>query len=362
MRPGRSSIAAWFCLLVAILLACAASFSGFYQKWQLREGYHPRLSVMAIIDGDAARPFVYRRLLPAAALLAERNLSADAKSRFVGWFELSAPLHFAPERMPDVPAQMRFSYFAIYCLAFFSLLGAAFLLLAAAGRNHGVPAAAAAVILFLLLLPVLQTKGGYFYDFSELMFLAAALALAPTRWAPLIVLLAVPATYNKESFLFFLPALLPFLWARYGFWKGAAMLAAAGLASLLVYLMVRAQYAGNPGGTVEVHWRSAIEWYLQPGRLLMTEMTYGVRLFAGYSLVTALVVYVAVANGWHRLSLPERQHLLLVLLLNLPLFLLFARPGEMRNLSLVFPGVVLLLAASMGPIAAALPQSANRPQ
>jgi hypothetical protein len=55
-----------FLLLFFFLMVAAASFNGFYTKWRLNDG-HPSLGLSYMVEGTAARPYVYRQLLPAIA-------------------------------------------------------------------------------------------------------------------------------------------------------------------------------------------------------------------------------------------------------------------------------------------------------
>src|SRR5450631_3104349 len=59
------------CLFVLFVVASAASFSGFYQKWHFREagtrGWDAGAEFGKMIDGTARRPYIYRQLLPSAA-------------------------------------------------------------------------------------------------------------------------------------------------------------------------------------------------------------------------------------------------------------------------------------------------------
>jgi hypothetical protein len=87
--------------------------------------------------------------------------------------------------------------------------------------------------------------------------------------------------------------------------------------------------------------------------LLAHERTYGFALPAGYSIVTIAGAASLVALGWRRLAPPLRRFGLAAAAINLPLLLLFCAPGETRNLSLLYPLLVCLIAASADRLAAA---------
>src|ERR1700758_4947116 len=59
------------CLTVLLIVASAASFSAFYEKWHFREQGARGTDLIAefdrMIDGTANRPYIYRQLLPDVA-------------------------------------------------------------------------------------------------------------------------------------------------------------------------------------------------------------------------------------------------------------------------------------------------------
>jgi hypothetical protein len=331
-------------LAAAILLVviCAASYDGFYQKWRLRDD-EPRFSTSAMLDGAANRPFVYRRLLPEAANLAARVAPGWTQDLVDQVFAKSTSLHASRD---STDPRYAFRYRALYVLGYLCLLAAAGLLTVASASAASAAAGLMATGAFVLFLPLLQSKGGYVYDFSELLFLTAALLAARSGPSWLLIPLAAVGAYNKESFVFFIPALLPYLLARHRPAVALGLAAAAGAAALGVYAAVRERFAANPGAAAEFHLLANLRWYINPINLARPEITYGVVLFAGYSIVTIGLAAFVVAAGWRRLPRTDRLHLLAAAALNAPLMLLFAWPGETRNLSLTFPGFVLLTASA----------------
>ncbi|MCY1548064.1 hypothetical protein D9M68_841520 [compost metagenome] len=114
-----------------------------------------------------------------------------------------------------------------------------------------------------------------------------------------------------------------------------------------VYLALRLRYAGNPGSTVDYQLWDSLRYYAAPGNWLRTESTYGVLLPRGFGLASMLACAGIAAIGWARLPQAMRQHARLALAINLPLFLMFCSPGEMRNLSMLYPSLLGLLAMAM---------------
>ena len=64
-------------------------------------------------------------------------------------------------------------------------------------------------------------------------------------------------------------------------------------------------------------------------------------------IVSALALAGVAAAGWERLPPALRRHARLALWINLPLFLLFCSPAEMRNLSMLYPTLTCLMALAL---------------
>lgn len=342
-----------FLLTLLYLAAAAAAYHGFYGKWGLRDN-QPQTSIAAMLDGTADRPFVYRQLLPrmARATIAilpagiERKLQAKALALRTGvpgrrtelglWRgDADRPTYAAP-------------YYIVYLLGFFFLFASLFLIRRSC-QLAGVTAsaAAAAPVAFALCLPMLQSVGGFVYDFSELFFLFAGLccALPGRRW--LLVPIAAVAAFNKESYLFFVLALIPLYVRDARDRRGIAVIATAALGAGAVYLAEKLRYAGNGGGDVMFQLAGNLVFYTNPLNLFRVEISYGVPLFAGYSLPTLAAVAALVLLGWRRLPHRLRLFTLACAAINVPLLLLFAAPGSTRNLSFLYPSLVFLIAAAM---------------
>jgi hypothetical protein len=349
----------WFLLSCAYVVIAAAVINGFYTKWRLNDG-HPALGLSQLVEGTAHRPYVYRQFLPALAngiqaMLPETTV-ARISERLADPRRVNSRSGLAmryPGSEALIPA-VTLRYHLVYYLTFFALLAALFVMRRVclqAGADA--VAATAAPAILALLLPFFLTEGGYFYDFVELLFMMSAvlLAMGVSRHTPLRVLgllaLAGLATWNKEAFFFFTPALYPLL--RRNLPRAHAAALAAGLLFVCgcVYLALRMRFAGNPGSTVDYQLWDNLRFYVDPGNWLRTESTYGVLLPRGFGIVSVLAFVGIAVNGWARLPQALRQHALLALAVNVPLFVLFCSPGEMRNLSMLYPSLLGLMAMAM---------------
>ncbi|MEN4920053.1 hypothetical protein ABE485_15375 [Achromobacter spanius] len=349
----------WFLLLCAYIVVAAAVMNGFYTKWRLNDG-HPALGLAQMVDGTAHRPYVYRQFVPALANGIQALLPQATVQRLSERLSEPRRVNSRSGLAMRYPASEALSpavtlrYHLVYYLTFLALLAALFVMRRVC-RQAGADAAASAVApaALALMLPFFLTEGGYFYDFVELLFMMGAVLLAmgasretPLRVAALLALAGL-ATWNKEAFFFFTPALYPLLR------RNLPRVQAAGLVALLlfvcgcVYLALRMRFAGNPGSTVDYQLWDNLRFYVDPGNWLRTESTYGILLPRGFGLVGALAFVGIAVNGWARLPPALRRHAQLALAINLPLFVLFCSPGEMRNLSMLYPALLCLLTLSL---------------
>jgi hypothetical protein len=199
----------------------------------------------------------------------------------------------------------------------------------------------------ILAIPYFMSGGGYFYDYPELAFLALAVWMTlKFDWWWLIPLVAL-ATWNKESFLLMAVTLYPIIRSKTSFrsaWIGTLVLC---LTSGLVYLAVRAHYLQNPGGAVLMKWRHQIKFLLRFSSYFDWETTYGVAMFKAFSLFSLVLIGWTAWKGWKRLPKPIQQHGKIAAAINVPMFLLFCSPGEMRDFSMLYIVFMLMVAANL---------------
>ena len=360
-----------FLLCCAYVVVAAAVMNGFYTKWRLNDG-HAALGLTQMVEGTAYRPYVYRQFVPALANGIQSLLPPSTVARLSE--RLAEPRRVDSRsglamRYPGSEALMpavTLRYHLVYYLTFAALLTSLFVMRRVALQaGAGAAAATIAPALLAMVVPFFLTEGGFFYDFVELMFIMSAvlLALGASRQTPVrlcaLVALAGLATWNKEAFFFFTPALYPLLRRNLPRLHAAGVVGVLLLVSGCVYLALRLRYAGNPGSTVDYQLWDNLRFYVDPGNWLRTENTYGVLLPRGFSIVSMLAFAGIAIHGWTRLPQPLRWHARLALAINLPLFLLFCSPGEMRNLSMLYPSLLCLLALSLAKWLG--PQGASQP-
>jgi hypothetical protein len=336
---AQSRAATFILYFVIFWTVAAASHWGFFTKWGLRDA-SPKYSVVMMLDGTAHRPFVYRQLAPVIANSLDLHVPSDWKASVE---KLAS--HLSHRSTPEY----RFRYVVIYYLSFFSLLVSLFLLrriLIVWGLDENI--ALIAPIVFALAIPYLQTKGGYFYDSIELLFLSAGFLLASEGRVAGLVALTLPATINKESYFFFLATLYPLLRHASNRRDASIGTAMAMIASLGVGLVVKYLLRDTPGGIVEFRLFQSLEEFAKLGTYFQRETTYGIIGPGGLFVGTLLFFAVVVMRGWPRCHPAIKQHIAIGAVVTLPLVLLFTFPGELRNMSILSIGFVMLLGYALG--------------
>jgi hypothetical protein len=338
--------------LCVYFLVASAAFEGFFNKWQFRDDAK-HFSIAQMLDGTADRPYVYRQLLPEIAKRVVQVMPGGLRQKIESHLSEQFPEHnplaklFPRAKYSSTPA-IEIQYYLIYLMAFAALFVSMILLrVVCLELAVGNTAAALAPLVFALLIPMISTEGGYYYDMPEIGFMAAGVLLAKRGRYILLILLSAIATYNKESFLFFAITLFPFLRERYSLRPSAAIVFGMVIAAGLVNFLVKAHFAGNGGGVVEVQFFDNIRALIRPSTYFHFEWTYGVLFPQGLNVITLLLIYFITKSGWSRLSVPSSRHAKLALILNIPLFLAFCRYDELRNFSMLYISLVSLLACGI---------------
>ena len=343
------------CCFVLFFLSAAASFNGYYDKWHFAEsglsGEDPRFHFEMMVDGTANRPYVYRQFLPACANWIDRAVPDSFKR----WLNHQQGVGAEPQEDPFLDSATAanppysFRYLIVYFATFlFALLAVYAMYLVCGALETPRPAALLAPIIVILLVPYIESDGGYFYDYPELAFFALAVwvALRFDWWW--IIPVAALGTWNKESFLLFVPTLYPFLSqrnSRLGAWMAIGGLC---LVCAAVHYPIRLHFAHNPGSAMEMHWRDQLYWLQQPRNLLFgMDKTYGVRVLKAFTLGPMALLAFAVWRGWPHLPRAVQRHAQIAAAINVPLYLLFCWPGELRDFSLLYVVFLLVLASNL---------------
>jgi hypothetical protein len=351
----------WIVLLCVYLLVASASYCGFFAKYALRDESDSD-AMTQMLDGTADRPYVYRQLLPGSANLLDAALPRAVKQRFLAHLQDEYPKHnwlsntFV--RAPDAAnPQYAVRYYMVYAMTFSALLGAMLVLRLLCLQLLGNEVAATlAPLAFALAVPA-----GNFWDFPELFFMTLAVWVALRARLFWLLPLTLVATLNKESFLFFLIALYPFVAARVSRSRTIAYLGTCMVLAAAVNLATKLHYAGNPGDLAQFHLWDNLRFLADPRNYFHSEPTYGVLLPKGFNILLLFLVFVIVRAGWSALPTAARQHALLVCAINVPLYLLFGYGDEVRALSMVDISAALLICGGLAGYISRASETASVP-
>lgn len=343
------------CCLVLFFVAASASFNGFYDKWRLRDidpdgKEKGPFQFESVVDGSASRPFVYRQLLATIANWIDARTPEQVKDRlFAEIVGQRTPVLTHP--LDSIVLENR-AYFLRYLILyfgtfFFAWLAVWMMFLLCRTLGYAPPTAALSALTIILLIPYFMSRGGYYYDYPELAFIMLAVWMAlKFDWWWLIPVVAL-ATWNKESFLMFTPALYPLLRQRSSRISALAGNGVFASISAAVYLAIRWHFQHNPGGTGEVHFIDQFRYLGSMSDMFATEWTYGVLMLRGFNPLSIVLTGVLVWRGWRSLPRIMRSYTKIAAAINIPLYLLLGFPGEVRTLSMLYVTLLVLVASSL---------------
>ena len=352
-----------FLLTFAYIIVAAASFNGYFTKWAFRDN-DSRSSIDLMLDGTAHRPFVFRQLIPQIANFLDKEIPASIKEEIAnvsktlnddctnyGYRQCPFDI-YTSARIESLKPEYMFRYSIVYVITFASLLTSMFLLRkicidVSKSRSSGT----LAPIFFSLILPLIFTRGGYFYDFLELMFTSAAFLLALHKRFIWILPITILATLNKESFPLFILALIPLVQPFMSRYKLLMFISSNVFIAAIVNFIGKSTYAKNPGANAEYQLGQNIKFYLHPLDYLFSfEWTYGMYLPKGFSIFILLALFIIILKSWPSLERPIKQHTLFALAITIPLFTLFCTKDELRNLSMLYIAFTIMIAVYLKDI------------
>jgi hypothetical protein len=352
---GHSALYYRLCRFVLFFIAASASFSGFYDKSHFREpglrgDWYPT-SFEAMMNGTAEKPYVYRRLLPDAINWIDRMTPPKTKE-WLYRHQGSGLNSYIYAISLSTTAQNKvyfFRYLLLYLLTFaFAFLSAYAMYMVCREIGVGPPAATFAPVIFILLIPYFQTPSGFSYDYVELTLMCVSVWIAMKYEWYWLIPVAVLGTWNKETFLLFMPCLYPFVRQRRGRTATVAGIAVLFLLCCAIYMIARMRFAQNAGTDVMPQWDDQILEFthLKPFVGFYDE-TFGLRVPRIYSVLPMALLIWTVVRGWRLLSSTLKQHAKIAAVINLPLFVLFCTPGEVRDLSLLYVTFLAMLALGL---------------
>ena len=323
-------------LIFVFYIVAAASFNGFFVKWAFLDNFD---TFRMMYEETEFRPFVHRQLMISTVKVLPHILTDDQQKRLKEHFTKKDYITEYYSKA-NIPREYIVEYNLLYLLCVIFLFISMFILReisieVTGNKIVGTLTACCFSVLFILIDPF------FFYDFGELLFFSLATLFAYRgNWIALFIITPF-AECNKESFLFFLITLFPLLMIRLGKKKAAFVTVFTIILSGITYLKILSIYADNPGLMLEWHWDLHLQQIFQ--HWLDMEFHYGVQMGSGMFLPHLILLAWIVKCTWSKLLLPWKQHIGLALIINTPLYILNCAPGELRNLSMLYMGFVVIL-------------------
>ena len=375
-------------LIFIIFVVSAASFEGFFVKWTFRDD-NSTYSFQAMYEGTAERPFVYRQLLISVSKSIVLSLPDDTKIQIKNKIHEDNFLENNFKRV-NIKDEFIIEYYTLYFLCFVCLFTSVFIWRQICADVTGsLTAGTLAALTFTILFPYLETNGGYYYDFPELLFFSAATLFAYRGYWIALILLSPIATYSKESFFFFLLTLYPILRINLSFKKTCLILTSAVFLAGITYFINMSHFANNPGGNTYFNLFNnllgiipiicfAAVYFIDKFKLILYALlaiifiitknylltqsfansfehqfllnvydsfghTYSV-ISGEYAFFLHIILIVwFVKYSWQYLNDTWRTQAKLALLINTLLILPFGLVCELRNWSLLYPAFIVLI-------------------
>ena len=377
-------------LIFLVFAISAAAFEGFFVKWSFRDSdlTPERFSFEAMYEGTAHRPFVHRQLLISVSKGVAEILPPETKESLLNKIQAD---NFLADKFKEVDLQEKFllEYYLVYFLSFLSLFASIFVWRRICIDLTGDSLAGTlAPLAFTIIFPYLETNGGFFYDFSELLFFSLGTYFALRGHYLALIFMTPLAAHNKESFFFFLLTLYPLLRRTQTIKNTIMTLRVSILLASLSYLPTILRFAGNEGNIAESGNRIIINIIV----VIIIAYFFGVyrickKIYAKsplmsyafflifvvimfvlrgsefpwfffndlghtYSLISgektflphlALIFWI-IKSAWKFLDRSLKNYSLLALAINTPLIMFFGYVFELRNWSLLYPAFIILIA------------------
>ena len=339
-------------------------------------------------EGTAHRPYVHRQLLISVSKGVTEILPHETKEALVDKIKTD---NFLVNKFKKVDIKEKFllEYYIVYFLAFLCLFASIFVWRKISIDLTGDSlAGTVAPLAFTIIFPYLETNGGFFYDFSELLFFSLATYFALHGRYLALILITPLAAHNKESFFFFLLTLYPLLRRTQTIKTTIMTLGVSILLAGLSYLPTILKFAGNEGNIAESGNRLIINIFV----VIIIAYFFGVYLICKkiyiksplmsyafflifvvmmfvlrgsefpwfffddlghtYSVISGektfllhlILVFWIIKSAWKFFDKSLKNYSLLALAINTPLIMSFGYVFELRNLSLLYPAFIILIA------------------
>jgi hypothetical protein len=346
LDPERLATAfRWAFLTLVYVIVAAVVLDAFMERWGFR-GDAPNHGFVHMLDHTAHQPFVYRVLSPTVVNVGAALVPATAQRSWRPWLLRETPLlrYRAPFESwnPDKALKWHIAYGYLFLCLVAALFAVRALTRAVTPVTPLFADFAPAVA--LLLLPLTFLRGGYFYDFPELLFLfLCTLCAATARWLPYYALFVL-AILNKESNVLIVMIFAAFAASRLPRRQWLTHVACQVAVGAVLVAALRVAFRDAGGGATQAWFPLNVLFFLSPEWYAKFFAPYAplIPVPRGINGISLALVAFAVLWRWREKPLEFRRLFLLSAAVTFPLYVLFGFLDEIRALSLVFPAIYLL--------------------
>lgn len=353
--PPLKEVAYIAVLALAFGLLSSSILDSFLRKWN-GTAFNTDIpfNFESTLSYNAPRPFAYRVLFPWLVNTTADLLPSDfVRSPPPELLRRGLASYMGEQEIQKIPVVLQVKFVIAAFWMYLFLFTTLWLYRAIAMWTLHIHHASAdlATLLFGLFLPLsFRGGGGFIYDFSELFFSTAYIAVLVSRqyvWAAAIL---AGAIVNKESNLLLLFYLAAHLLANDQPLKAKWYLFLRhGISATIPYVLIKIAMANKSGGTVEFYLFWNIDYWSKASSFFGFMTTnLQLALFPKPTNILFLVLFVwLVGYRWRYKPLFVRASLVSTGLICAILLAMFCWHDEIRNLSLAFPAIFLAITHSL---------------
>jgi hypothetical protein len=364
----------WFArfsiLLVAYLICAGNITNSFLLKWGFRDNQDPdtyaqSYALVGMMNGDAPKPFVFRSVIPQLIKKGVEKIAPEVQAKL--FKSITRYDSLRKSYFNGIPAEywtpaVAIIYHAMYLLVYwvmFATLVFIHKICKLAGNDYA--KSLGFVVAFSMFFQLIFQRGGYFYDFFEILGLIGSTYFFIKRKMLLSTLMIGIFAFNKETFFLF-PAALYFLHGSD--LKRSEKLAWLGIQlslTIAARLIITNGYEGNAGGAVEVHFVENILFWINPMSYLTFYNSVGKGVFTS-SIENPLIsipLLIYLKYSWDASESRLKRYFFASFLPVLLLYIFFGYEDEFRGFFLVFPSLLLIALNGVGKLEIIFPNESN---
>ena len=349
----------YFILLTLLyLLATSQAIQSFSYKWTTI-ATHKQYSLDKTLEFETPKPYIYRVFMPYIVNVLIDSAPSTLLKKLIERSNntLQANIGSEVELMSDKAVA---AYAVIILLDFIFLFLTLWTLRAASKitiRNgnliSNVVTDFCPVLFSLMLTLSYRVENGFIYDHLELLCLSIYVLSTMHRNSLLSIMTLFIAIFNKETAVFFpLLGATIYLAADWNKLRAShnylnlsfknSFLIKLVLESMVVacgYVLIHYIFNNAPGGAIEFHGPGNF-WFwcsFEPWISVTTPHLQLIPLPKPTNILIFLPILIVIFGSWNKKPNAIRFPLMASIVINIPLFALFAYRDEFRNLSLIFP-------------------------